>query len=82
MDIVQIIYRPTEPQGASKDHDFSRTTMDRRWQQGLSDARLTMEAQPWLAPNHENKGVRLFDVIHDRLMAEMKKKQSAPLKAS
>ncbi|GER04674.1 membrane protein [Iodidimonas nitroreducens] len=42
MDIVQIIYRPTEPQGASKDYDFSRTTMDRRWQQAYP-----MPASPW-----------------------------------
>ena len=39
MDIVQLIYRPIEPQGALKDFEFSRSTMETRWQQGLSDAR-------------------------------------------
>ena len=39
MDIVRLIYRPVEPQGASKTCDFSRAAMEERWQQGTSDAR-------------------------------------------
>jgi hypothetical protein len=35
MDIVQLIYRPIEPQGALKDFEFSRSTMVARWQQGI-----------------------------------------------
>lgn len=35
MDIVQLIYRPIEPQGALKDFAFSRSTMETRWQQGF-----------------------------------------------
>jgi NTE family protein len=34
MDIVQLVYRPAEPQGASKDYDFSRSSMHRLWRQG------------------------------------------------
>ena len=41
MDIVQLIYRPIEPQGALKDLEFSRSTMESRWQQGFSDTRRT-----------------------------------------
>ena len=40
MDIVQLIYRPIEPQGALKDLEFSRSTMESRWQQGFSDSRI------------------------------------------
>jgi NTE family protein len=47
MDIVQLIYRPNEPQGALKDFQFGRSTMEERWQQGLSDARTTLRASPW-----------------------------------
>jgi len=65
MDIVQLIYRPHEPQGAYKDYEFSRITMDARWQQGYSDACTTLRAAPWLAPTPENAGVRIFDVMHD-----------------
>ncbi len=72
MDIVQLIYRPTEPQGALKDFEFSRPTMEMRWQQGLSDARATLHASPWLAPTPKELGVRVFDVLHDILAGDRK----------
>ena len=72
MDIVQLIYRPMEPQGALKDFEFSRSTMEARWQQGLSDARNTLHASPWLAPMPTELGVRVFDVIHDILVGHHK----------
>jgi NTE family protein len=65
MDIVQLIYRPNEPQGALKDYEFSRSTMEARWQQGISDARTILRASPWLAPMPKELGVRVFDVMHD-----------------
>jgi NTE family protein len=49
MDIAQLIYRPLEPQGASKDYEFDRALMNDRWQHGLADARTTLRAAPWLA---------------------------------
>ena len=71
MDIVQLIYRPFEPQGGSKDYEFSRGTMLARWQEGLRDAQTTLEAAPWLAPVPKNVGARVFDVMHDILVAEL-----------
>lgn len=70
MDVVQLIYRPFEPQGAAKDFEFSRGTMNARWEQGRSDALTTLSAAPWLAPKSAEIGVRAFDVIHDLLVAE------------
>jgi NTE family protein len=67
MDIVQLIYRPDQPQGSLKDFEFSRPTMKMRWQQGLADAQTTLQASPWLAPMPGDLGVRVFDVIHDVL---------------
>jgi NTE family protein len=64
MDIVQLIYRPFAPQGSAKDYEFSRSTMNARWQQGLSDAVTTLQAAPWLAPEINEVGVRIFDVMH------------------
>ena len=61
MDIVQLIYRPIEPQGALKDLEFSRSTMESRWQQGFSDTHRTLQASPWLAPMPTEVGVRVFD---------------------
>jgi NTE family protein len=62
MDIVQLIYRPTEVEGHAKDYEFSRATMQARWAQGLSDAQTTLLASPWLAPMPPEVGARTFDV--------------------
>jgi len=72
MDIVQLIYRPHEPQGQCKDFEFSRSTMNARWQHGLADARTTLNAAPWLAPMPKDHGVRVFDVMHDILVGQSK----------
>jgi NTE family protein len=68
MDVVQLIYRPDDPQGASKDYEFGRATMNARWAQGYSDARTTLFASPWLAPMPKEVGVRVFDVMHEILV--------------
>jgi NTE family protein len=65
MDIVELIYRPSDPQGPSKDYEFSRVTMRRRWEQGLSDTQSTLVASPWLAPMPPDVGARTFDVLKD-----------------
>jgi len=67
MDIVQLIYRPHELQGCAKDYEFSRPTMEARWNQGLADAQETLFASPWLAPMPPEIGARTFDVLHDQL---------------
>jgi NTE family protein len=63
MDIVQLVYRPTEPQGASKDYDFSRPSMQTRWQEGTSAAQTVLRASPWLAPMPRELGMRVFDAL-------------------
>ena len=65
MDVVALIYRPTDAQGHSKHYEFSRTTMRTRWAQGLSDAQATLFASPWLAPMPPEVGARTFDVLKD-----------------
>jgi NTE family protein len=65
MDVVELIYRPTDAQGYSKDYEFSRTTMRTRWAHGLSDAQTTLLASPWLAPMPPEVGARTFDVLKD-----------------
>lgn len=70
MDIVQLIYRPFTPQGSAKDYEFSRATMVARWNQGVSDAEVTLQVAPWLAAKKPEVGVRVFDVLHDLLVAE------------
>lgn len=68
MDIATLIYRPAEPQGSAKDFEFSRATMEARWLAGLNDAHATLQASPWLAPVEHDVGVRVFDVMHDKLV--------------
>jgi NTE family protein len=68
MDIALLIYRPNEPQGGAKDFEFSRATMEARWQAGRADAFATLESAPWLAPAERDVGVRVFDVMHDKLV--------------
>ncbi len=63
MDIAQIIYRPTDSQGQSKDYEFSRATMEERWAQGRADAAATLAASPWLEPMPAELGARTFDVL-------------------
>jgi len=62
MDIVQLIYRSTEPEGSSKDYEFSRSSMEKRWRQGMADAQAMLRASPWLAPMPKELGVRVFDM--------------------
>jgi NTE family protein len=63
MDIVQLVYHPVGPQGASKDYEFSRSSMEIRWRQGISDARKALQGSQWLAPMPKKLGVRLFELI-------------------
>jgi NTE family protein len=77
MDIVQLIYRPFSPQGAWKDFEFSRATMNARWEQGMLDTLTTLHAAPWLAPTPKEIGVRVFDVMHDVIVAQEQAKAGA-----
>jgi len=63
MDIVQLVYRPAEPQGASKGYQFNRSSMERRWREGTTAAQTVLHASPWLAPKRQELGVRVFDVL-------------------
>ena len=61
------------PQGSHKDYEFSRSTMEARWQEGMTDMRTTLAASPWLAPIPNDVGVRVFDVVHDILVGKRAK---------
>ena len=66
MDIVELIYRPPASQGLSKDYDFLRAGMLRRWNQGLSDATAALASEPWLEPAPPEVAVRTFDVARTK----------------
>ena len=77
MDIVDLIYRPELAQGQTKDYEFSRTTMERRWKQGLNDARMALASAPWLLPAPPDVAVRTFDVAADK--AVVASRPTAPM---
>jgi NTE family protein len=62
VDLVHLIYRPSEPQGSQKDYQFARTTAEQRWAQGRADTQRATSAAPWRAPYPEAAGMRTFDV--------------------
>jgi NTE family protein len=66
MDIVELIYRPPAIQGPSKDYEFLRAAMQRRWNQGLSDASAALASAPWLEPAPPEVAVRTFDVARNK----------------
>ena len=66
MDIVELIYRPPALQGPSKDYEFLRAAMLRRWNQGLSDASAALASAPWLEPAPPDVAVRTFDVARNK----------------
>ncbi len=80
MDIALLIYRPFEPQGSSKDFEFSRGTMQSRWDRGREDAEITLDASPWLLPFPAGRGTRISDVLHDRYVAQMGVDAAKPAK--
>jgi NTE family protein len=82
MDIVELIYRPEAALGPSKDYEFSRATMERRWQQGLSDARAALASAPWLEPAPPGVAVRTFDLRADKTAKEPREGGSKPSPAA
>ena len=63
VDIVHLIYRPLVPQGSVKDYQFSRRTMELRWEQGYRDGRATCAAAPWNREAAAAEPVRVFDLL-------------------
>ena len=63
IDVVHLIYRPDVPQGALKDFQFDRGTMERRWAQGRADALVSLQEAPWTRPVSEDVGFRTFDAF-------------------
>src|SRR6516165_3591109 len=66
MDIVELIYRSPAIQGPSKDYEFLRAAMLRRWNQRLSDASAALAREPWLEPAPAEVAVRTFDMARNK----------------
>jgi NTE family protein len=64
IDVVELIYRPREPQGQSKDYAFGRETMHERWEAGRADATEVLRLAPWQAPFPPGLGLRRSDPLN------------------
>lgn len=64
-NIVQLIYHSKNYEGASKDYEFSRRTMEEHWKSGYSDAIRTLRHPEVLQRPESPDGVFTFDLAQD-----------------
>jgi NTE family protein len=62
---VHLVYRAKNYEGHSKDHDFSRTSMQEHWRAGYHDAVRTLRHPEVLERPTNHEGVFTFDLLHD-----------------
>jgi len=63
-NIIQLIYRARSYEGASKDYEFSRRTMEEHWQSGYHDMTRTLAYPEVLQRPQSPDGVFTFDLKH------------------
>ncbi len=61
-NIVHLIYRAKHYEGASKDYEFSRLTMEEHWASGYADMCRTLRHPEALARPQNPEGIATFDV--------------------
>jgi NTE family protein len=61
MHIAHLIYRPTGSDLASKDYEFSRSTMERRWQDGYETTCQALASPKWRNRKAASDGVAVYD---------------------
>jgi NTE family protein len=61
-NIVHLIYRAKKYEGAAKDYEFSRRTMEEHWQSGYDDAVRALHHPEVLDRPDNLEGVRTFDL--------------------
>ena len=70
MHIAHLIYHPTGADLASKDYEFSRSTMEARWYDGYDTTHRALGADPWVKRKPARDGVATYDL--SRMAAEQK----------
>jgi NTE family protein len=64
LNIIQLIYHAKRYEGAAKDYEFSRRSMEEHWRTGYHDAVRTLR-HPEVLRRHEPAGrVYTFDLAH------------------
>jgi NTE family protein len=60
--VVHLIYRPARHVLDSKDYEFSRASVELRWQAGMRDLAATIEHPDWLKPTRHNATITTYDL--------------------
>jgi NTE family protein len=60
-NIVQLTYHSKSYEGASKDYEFSRRTMEEHWRSGYDDVVRSLQHPEVLQRPDNPQGVRTFD---------------------
>ena len=60
-NIVHLIYHAKSYEGASKDYEFSRRTMEEHWQSGYDDVVRSLQHPEVLQRPANPEGVQTFD---------------------
>ena len=63
VDIVHLINKRNSYTGSTKDHEFSRTTVNELWMAGLEDARCVVAHPEWLVRTDLSETVRVNDLV-------------------
>ncbi|MGD9658895.1 MAG: DUF3734 domain-containing protein, partial [Methylocystis sp.] len=68
--IVHLIYQQQAYEGASKDHEFSGTSMREHWREGYDDTKRTLTRRDWLRMPPEGTGVVVHDVHREHELSD------------
>jgi NTE family protein len=75
--IVHLIHRRAVGEGASKDYEFSRFTMERNWGDGKRDVETTLSDPRWLNRKRAPGAVSTFDLTEDEGVERTRTPQSS-----
>jgi NTE family protein len=62
MHIAHLIYRPGKSDLASKDYEFSRSTMGARWLSAYETAAVALQSEAWRKRGRATDGVAVYDL--------------------
>jgi NTE family protein len=66
--IVQLIHRAAAYETLSKDYEFSRVSIEERWEAGCADVRRTLTHKAWKTRTRPTEGVATFDLTREEAM--------------
>ncbi len=70
ISIIHLIYQQQAYEGASRDHEFSATSMREHWRSGYTDTKRTLSRRDWLSIPPDGTGVVVRDVHRERDLAD------------